>query len=246
MKVLYVSKGRIRVMLLVMSILLLAALLTGNGKDSLKSVFSSPASSKVIVIDPGHGGIDSGAVGVSGAREDELNLKVALKLKNYLTEHGATVILTRETNKGLASRKSDDMRKRREIIKESNADIVVSIHMNKFTQAKYFGAQTFYMKGSIKGEELARHIQTRLVEDLIENNIRKIKAVDNFLVLKASSAPSVLVECGFLSNPREEALLKTDEYQEKVAWSIYCGILEYFASQESFNWDGASMAYGEV
>jgi N-acetylmuramoyl-L-alanine amidase len=81
---------------------------------------------------------------------------------------------------------------------------------------------------------------------LIENNIRKIKAVDNFLILKASSAPSVLVECGFLSNPREESLLKTDEYQEKVAWSIYSGILEYFASQETFYWDGASMVKGEL
>src|SRR5690554_6003780 len=143
MKVLYVSKRWITVLWVVLSILLLLTILVSNKKDSLQSVFSSPASNRLVVIDPGHGGIDSGAVGSSGTREDELNLIVALKLKNYLEEHGAKVIMTRETDEGLAPKKSEDMRKRVELIKESNADVVISIHMNKFPQTKYYGAQTF-------------------------------------------------------------------------------------------------------
>jgi N-acetylmuramoyl-L-alanine amidase len=240
MKYLYLSKRWITVFWIVMGILLLLAFAAKSREDSLLTVFSSPASNRVIVIDPGHGGIDSGAVSPSGTKEDELNLKVALKLKKYLEDQGASVILTRETQQGLSGQKREDMRKRVEMIKQSNADIVVSIHMNKFPQAQYYGAQTFYMKGSDQGARLAECIQAQMVENLIEGNNRKIKAADNLLILKAGDAPSVIVECGFLSNASEEVLLKTDEYQEKIAWSIYSGILEYFASEETFYWDGAN------
>jgi len=203
----------------------------------MTTAFSSPVANKVIVIDPGHGGFDSGAVSPSGIREDELNLKVALKLKNYLTGHKANVVLTRETNSSLASNKSEDMRKRVEIIRNSNPDIVISIHMNKFSQSQYFGAQTFYMEGSEEGKRLAQCIQSKLLENLIEGNNRQIKAANNLLILKAGNAPSVIVECGFLSNPKEESLLITDNYQEKIAWSVFCGIIDYFANKEDFHWD---------
>jgi N-acetylmuramoyl-L-alanine amidase len=238
MKYLYVSKHWIIAFWIIIAMLLLFAVAAKGREDTMLTVFSSPAADRVIVIDPGHGGIDSGAVSPSGTREDELNLKVALKLKKYLEAQGANVIMTRETEQGLSSQKREDMRKRVELIRESNAHIVISIHMNKFTQSQYFGAQTFYMKGSEEGARLAECIQSQLVDNLIEGNNRKIKAADNLLILKAGSAPSVIVECGFLSNAREEALLKTDEYQEKIAWSIYSGILEYFASEETFYWDG--------
>jgi len=238
MRVLYLSKRWILVLWVLLGILLLLVFLVKGREDSLLTAFSSPAADRVIVIDPGHGGIDSGAVSPTGTREEELNRKVALKLKKYLTDNGAKVALTRETKDGLAAGKSEDMRKRVELIRQSNADIVVSIHMNKFPQSQYFGAQTFYMKGSEQGERLAECIQARMVEDLIEGNKRKIKAVDNLRILKAGSAPAVIVECGFLSNDAEEALLKTDDYQEKIAWSIYSGIMEYFAEEETFYWDG--------
>lgn len=230
MKFYYLSKRWITVFWILMGIFLLLVFVIKNREDNLLTVFSSPISSRVIVIDPGHGGIDSGAVSPLGTKEDELNLKVAQKLKKYLEGQGASVVMTRETQQGLSSKKQEDMRKRVDLIKESNADIVVSIHMNKFQQAQYYGAQTFYMKGSEEGARLAECIQNQMVENLIEGNNRKIKAVDNLLILKAGSSPAVIVECGFLSNAREEALLKTDEYQEKIAWSIYSGIMEYFAS----------------
>lgn len=121
------------------------------------------------------------------------------------------------------------MNKRVEIIKNSGADIIISIHLNKFPQSKYYGAQTFYMTGSEEGKKLAQCIQTKLLDILNRGNTRQIKAVSDLLILKAGQAPSVVVECGFLSNPQEEKLLKSDEYQEQVAWAIYCGIVDYFA-----------------
>lgn len=243
MKFDYVSKRTLLTVCLAFGITLFMFAFAGNRQSDMTAVFSSPADSKMIVIDPGHGGFDSGAVSPSGIREDELNLKVALKLEKYLSEHNATVILTRETNESLASRKSEDMRKRVQIIRDSNPDIVVSIHMNKFPQSQYFGAQTFYMEGSEEGKRLAQCIQTKLLENLIEGNKRQIKAASNLLILKAGSAPAVIVECGFLSNPREESLLITDEYQDKAAWSIFCGILEYFANEETFYWDRIQTPY---
>jgi len=240
MRYLYLSRRKLQsIFILLGMVLVLVFIAARKEKSDMSAFFTSPADSKIIVIDPGHGGIDSGAVSPSGTREDELNLKVALKLRKYLTDHNAVVIMTRETHEGLADRKADDMKKRVELIKNSNADIVISIHMNKFTQSQYYGAQTFYMKGSEEGAILANCIQTKLVENLIEGNNRKIKAADNLLILKASEAPSVIVECGFLSNAKEEAMLKTDEYQERIAWSIFSGILDYFAEKDSIQWDGA-------
>lgn len=106
---------------------------------------------------------------------------------------------------------------------------MISIHLNQFSQPQYFGAQTFYMKGSEEGEQLAECIQQQLIRILNRGNKRQIKAADNFLILKAVESPSVIVECGFLSNPQEEALLTTDDYQDQVAWAIYCGIVSYLS-----------------
>ncbi len=239
MKVYYLSKRWISAFWILLILLLLLIFFMKSREDSLQPAVSFlSASDRVIVIDPGHGGFDSGALSPSGLREDELNLKVARKLKKLLTDKKSKVILTRENQHGTASNKSADMKKREEIIRQSNADIVLSIHMNHFSKSQYFGAQTFYMTGSEEGKRLAKCIQGRMVEDLIEGNHRVEKAVDNLRILKASPAPSVLVECGFLSNAREEALLKTEEYQEKIAWSIYSGILNYFSEEKTFYWDG--------
>lgn len=239
MKVIYLSKKSLFMVWIALGIVLFLGVAARTRNSEMMAVFSSPADKKVVVIDPGHGGFDSGAVSPSGTREDELNLKVALKLKQYLSEHNAEVILTRETNESLASRKSEDMQKRVEIIRDSNPDVVISIHMNKFPQSQYYGGQTFYMTGSEEGKKLAQSIQTKLLENLIEGNTRQIKAVDNMLILKAGSAPTVIVECGFLSNAKEESLLITDAYQDKIAWSVFNGILDYFANEETFYWDGA-------
>jgi N-acetylmuramoyl-L-alanine amidase len=238
MKVIYLSKRRIFLIWIVFGMVMFLGVAARIKTPEMIAVFSSPVEKKTIVIDPGHGGFDSGAVSPSGTREDELNLKVALKLKQYLLEHNAEVILTRETNESIVPRKSEDMRKRIDIIRENNPDVVISIHMNKFPQSQYFGGQTFYMTGSEKGKKLAQSIQTKLLENLIEGNTRQIKAVSNMIILKAGSAPAVIVECGFLSNAKEESLLITNAYQDKIAWSIFNGILDYFANEEAFYWDG--------
>lgn len=229
MKYIYLSKRWLILLWIFLGILLFMIYTAKSHEDSLLTAFASPAKNRIVVIDAGHGGIDSGAKSPSGTREDELNLKVAQKLNKYLTDHGAIVIMTRDSKEGLSKRKSEDMQKRVAIIKESNPDIVISIHMNKFPQTQYYGGQTFYMTGSETGEKLAESIQRVLIENLIEGNNRQIKAANNLLILKAGSAPTVIVECGFLSNAKEEILLKTDDYQEKIAWSIYNGIVEYFA-----------------
>lgn len=182
-----------------------------------------------IIVDAGHGGFDSGAVGPSGIKEDLLNLQVAKKLESLLHSRGARVIMTRTNNDALAPSKAGDMRKRVEIIKKARPDMVISIHMNKFGQSKYYGAQTFYMTGSQEGEKLAEAIQAQLRSNLIEGNNRQTKSASNLLILKAGDAPTVIVECGFLSNPREEALLQESDYQDKIAWSIYRGIIDYIS-----------------
>ncbi len=232
MKVIFITRRWIILfwVLLGIALFLLYALKLKEDR-SISAVFSSPVKEKIIVIDAGHGGFDPGAVSDSGTREDEINLKIANKLRKHLKDQGAKVVMTRKTDGALGKNKREDMKKRVEIIKNSNADIVISIHLNKFQQSKYYGAQTFYMAGSQEGQKLAQCIQTKLIDILDRGNTRQIKAVSDLLILKAGQAPSVVVECGFLSNPQEERLLKTDEYQEQVAWAIYCGIVDYFGDQ---------------
>ena len=232
MKVIFITRRWIILfwVLLGIALFLLYALKLKEDR-SISAVFSSPVKEKIIVIDAGHGGFDPGAVSDSGTREDEINLKIANKLRRHLKDQGAKVVMTRKTDGALGKNKREDMKKRVEIIKNSNADIVISIHLNKFHQSKYYGARTFYMAGSQEGQKLAQCIQTKLIDILDRGNTRQIKAVSDLLILKAGQAPSVVVECGFLSNPQEERLLKTDEYQEQVAWAIYCGIMDYFWNQ---------------
>jgi N-acetylmuramoyl-L-alanine amidase len=232
MKVIFITRRWIILfwVLLGIALFLLYALKLKEDR-SISAVFSSPVKEKIIVIDAGHGGFDPGAVSDSGTREDEINLKIANKLRRHLKDQGAKVVMTRKTDGALGKNKREDMKKRVEIIKNSNADIVISIHLNKFQQSKYYGAQTFYIAGSQEGRKLAQCIQTKLIDILDRGNTRQIKAVSDLLILKAGQAPSVVVECGFLSNPQEERLLKTDEYQEQVAWAIYCGIMDYFGDQ---------------
>ncbi|HZK33952.1 MAG TPA: N-acetylmuramoyl-L-alanine amidase, partial [Bacillota bacterium] len=175
MKVIVLSKRWLIVLWIIVAILLILVFLS-QGQDSDYAMYTLPTEELVVVIDPGHGGFDSGALGPSGIREDVLNLQVAKKLEKLLNDNGAQTIMTRTDNDALAMRKADDMKKRVDIIKESSPDIVVSIHMNKFGQSKYYGAQTFYMAGSTEGERLAESVQVQLRENLIEGNNRQIKA----------------------------------------------------------------------
>lgn len=187
---------------------------------------------RCVVIDAGHGGNDPGKVGVTGCYEKDINLKITKKLKTFLEMEGIDVILTRDDDLGLysetdSSKKSADMRNRVQLIEESNAALAVSVHQNSYSGESIKGAQTFYYTGSTESQELARLIQDRLVYTLDKENHRKEKANDSYYLLKNTSCPIVIVECGFLSNNEECRLLETDYYQEKVAWAIYMGVMQY-------------------
>lgn len=189
---------------------------------------SNEKNGKVIVIDPGHGGSDPGAVSAKGTKESLLNLQVALYLKEYLCEKGFEVVMTRGDGepRGADTGLSNEERKR--IISSTACDMVVSIHMNKFSDVSVHGAETFYYEASTESKLLAEHIQAFLKNELDTTNTRTIKGVTNLFVLKASKAPSVLVECGYISNSDEESKLLSDAYQRRIAFAISCGILSYF------------------
>lgn len=185
-----------------------------------------------IVLDPGHGGKDPGKVGTTGCYEKDINLQITEKLKMFLEMEGIWVILTRDGDYGLYSetdsnKKMADMKNRVRLIEENAPDLTVSIHQNSYPEEYVKGAQTFYFSGSGESKKLAGFIQERLVTTLDKENHRKEKTNDSYYLLKNTPCPTVIVECGFLSNDTECRLLETDYYQEKVAWAVYMGIMRY-------------------
>ena len=173
---------------------------------------------------------------VIGVTEAQSNLKIALKVQNLLEQSGSTVILTRSDenaiydldSKNLKQKKISDIHNRVKIGNESSADIFVSIHLNKIPQREYWGWQTFYNADSEDGKKLATSLQKGLNDAIQKENKRVPMQIDNVYIIKHVEIPTAIVECGFLSNPEEEQLLLTDEYQNKLAWGIYTGIMDYF------------------
>lgn len=187
-----------------------------------------PASAKVIVIDPGHGGSDGGAVGSkTGAVEAELNLKVAKLLADELTKLGFYVVMTRTDENALGDTKAEDMTRRKEIMQLENVDLVVSVHMNKFRDRTVSGPMVFYMKGSSEGKALADCV-IKCLCDAIGRQPRPSNPEDLF-VLRVPAVPSILVECGFLSNADDEMKLISEEYQRLLARGVAEGIASYIA-----------------
>jgi len=191
-------------------------------------VFSMPLSEKVIVIDAGHGGWDPGKVSDAGNLEKDINLQIAAKLQAFLELSDASVHVIRLDDTALGDRKVSDMRGRAEIINNSKADVLISIHQNSYKTGDIKGVQTFYYPKSEESKVLAEKIQNTLKQELNQVNNRGAKAEDSYYMLKKTEIPAVIVECGFLSNKEEANLLSTSEYQEKIAWGIYKGILDYF------------------
>ena len=200
-----------------------------------QSSLTKAASSKTIVIDAGHGGPDPGKVSENGTLEKDINLKIALYLKEILESQNINVIMTRTEDKDLATetnkRKLSDIKERVKLMENSNADMVISIHQNSYPDAEVYGAQCFYPTESEEGKKLAAIIQNQIITSTNQTKIREIKGNNDYYLLKHSSTPIVIVECGFLSNPAEEQLLLTDEYQRKMAWSIYLGTLQYLETK---------------
>lgn len=183
-----------------------------------------------------HGGFDGGAVADDGTPEKDINLSISLKLASMLRFHGYNVILTRDTDRGtetdssqsIANRKKSDMGERLKIINENPDAVFVSIHLNKFTSSSAIGAQVFYSPNNHLSHELGLSLQNTVKALLQPENERTIKkgTKSTYLLYKAQ-IPAVIVECGFLSNKKELALLKSEEYGSKMAFAILCGILNY-------------------
>ena len=193
-----------------------------------------------ILVDAGHGEPDGGAEGKSGVLEKDLNLAVARFLQGYLEQSGAEVMMTRTEDSGIfdgdsqsiRQKKRSDLTNREKMMEESEAELFISIHMNKFSDPKYSGPQVFYSRQSPDSEPLAKAVQKELVSVLNPAEERAVKpAGKDIYLLSRAKIPAVLVECGFLSNPAEEQLLLTEDYQKKTAWAIYCGILRFLSGE---------------
>lgn len=201
-----------------------------------KPTFVLPVTNKVIVLDAGHGGRDPGAVSKSGVSEKEINLDIVLKLQALLEQSGCIIQLTRAVDESLHSsdsertrtRKMSDLKARKEIINSSDADAYVSIHLNHFPEEKYKGVQSFYSIENERGKSLAGCIQKELKSSLQINDNREALPISDVFLMKNSKVPSVIVECGFLSNSEEEKKLTDEKYREKIAWGVYIGIMKHF------------------
>ncbi|MEI3600155.1 MULTISPECIES: N-acetylmuramoyl-L-alanine amidase CwlD [unclassified Oceanobacillus] len=202
--------------------------------DTTWASWSLPLSGKVIVLDPGHGGPDGGAVGKDDTVEKDIALMVTKQLQRYLQQAGALVYLTREADedlahedtKGLSRRKSEDIRNRLQFIEGKQPDLFLTIHLNALPSERWRGAQTFYYPSFEENAHLARMIQAEIRGNL-ENTDREALEIDGIYLLKHAEAPGALVEIGFLSNVEERELLKQKDYQEQMAASIYRGLLRY-------------------
>ncbi|WP_091739484.1 N-acetylmuramoyl-L-alanine amidase CwlD [Marininema mesophilum] len=201
-----------------------------------REVWSIPLAGKTFVLDAGHGGIDGGAVSSSGVIEKKIALEITLRVRDYLQEAGALVLMTRETDRDLADedairRKSQDLIRRAELVKETAPDAFISIHLNSTPSSQWKGAQTFYYPTLEANQQLAMSIQSELIRNL-DNTKRLARHSGNVYILKTSPVPSALVEVGFLSNPAEAKRLASPSYQQKLAASIYNGIILYYTRQE--------------
>jgi N-acetylmuramoyl-L-alanine amidase len=188
-----------------------------------------------IVVDAGHGGDDPGKIGINDALEKDINLQIALKLQKLLEQNNIKVVMTRDTDQGLYSdgatnKKAEDMQTRCKIIGDSDALFTVSIHQNSYTSPEIQGAQVFYYGQSENGKKLAETLQSALIEQVDPDNHREAKANESYYLLKKTPTPTVIVECGFLSNPAEAELLLQEEYQDKLVNAIYSGIETYLGS----------------
>lgn len=193
---------------------------------------------KKILIDAGHGGADPGKVSSDKTLEKDINLEIAKGLGAYLKKQGMEVYYTRQKDCGLygensKNKKAEDMYKRCQIAENVQPDLMISIHQNSYTDSEVSGAQVFYYETSEKSKALGEAIQEGLVECADPSNHRKAKANESYYILKKTACPTVIVECGFLSNQKECQRLKSPTYQKKLVKGIYRGILRYLQEQNS-------------
>ena len=218
-----------------MAVLILAAagFLGRQGAKLVSSAKSEPQKGRYcVVIDVGHGGIDSGKVSADGILEKDVNLAIAKKLKTLLEQEDVSVTLTRESDMGLyqesdSNKKVADLQNRCALIEKVAPDCTVSIHQNSFSAPEVRRAQVFYYGQSSEGETLAKLVQASLTRRVDPGNHRQAKANESYYLLKRTVSPTVIVECGFLSNPEEAALLTSEDYQNRLVWAIHMGVMEF-------------------
>ncbi len=230
MKGLSFFKGEI----LTLAIVFILAIILSTAYSGLVTYRVSKLNGITIVIDAGHGGRDGGSIGINGTIEKEINLEYAKLLKEKLVSSGYSVVMTRETDDGLydifaKNKKVSDMNARMQIIKKANPNLVVSIHMNSFRDSSAWGSTTYYRVDDESSKKVGDLIQKSLYT-YCGARYEKSKVGDYFMV-NCSYYTSVLIECGFLSNPEEEGLLNTKEYKNQFVDAVYNGILLYFGGQ---------------
>lgn len=198
---------------------------------------------KTVIIDAGHGGVDGGTSADDGTLEKDLNLQIALKLNEMLNSFGVETVLIRDsdisihddTAKTIRQKKISDLKNRLSIINNTDESVFVSIHQNHFGESKYHGTQIFYSKNNPDSQKLADCIRMPVVSYLQTDNTREIKqSGSEIYLLNNAQSPSVMVECGFLSNTDETNRLKDEKYQRKLAFIISLGIIDYFSKTEDF------------
>lgn len=204
--------------------------------ETTAPVTGNVASTRTIVIDPGHGGVDGGAVGYSGSIEKDMNLDISLKLRDLLRACGFRVVMTREDDRSIhdegadsiGAKKRSDLYNRLKIYNEDPTALVISIHLNQYEDPSCKGTQVFYSANLDASKELAQSVQSSIMQMLQPENKRVIKpAESNLFLLFHSQVPAILCECGFVSNPEEEALLMDEEYRAKMAFAIMTGMMDY-------------------
>lgn len=224
---------RYRTLLPVYFFVLAVFLLVGIGGSRVITVWSENATvqhNMTVVVDAGHGGVDGGATSCTGVLESQFNLEIAQRVNDLLNLLGINTIMIRQTDcsvytegETIAQKKVSDLKERARIVNSTDNAILVSIHQNTFPQGKYSGAQVFY--GEAPGSQLlAKSIQSAIIQTLNPGSNRQIKRADNIYLMQHVNCPAVLIECGFLSNPQEEYLLRTKSYQQKLSCVIACTI----------------------
>jgi len=218
-------------------VLLIAVVMNELKADRTWNEWALPLSGKVIVLDPGHGGKDGGAVAKNGLVEKHVTLAISQMLRDYLQQAGAIVYLTREKDQDLAdpdnhtNRKRQDLTRRAQFVNRINPDILLTIHLNSIPSPKWRGAQTFYYPTKAENQQLAMLIQDSLIQGLKNTNRIAKETPNEVYLLKNVHVTAALVEVGFLSNPEEAELLADSRYQQKVAYSIYEGVLRYMSGE---------------
>lgn len=225
------SKVRAAAVALILVGLILSCHLAGEGmrrqisrEKEIKET-SELTDGAAVIIDAGHGGADSGKIGVNGRKEKDINLEISIKIRKLLSDNGITVRMTRDSDERLADSQTEDLKERTDIINEG-ALLAVSIHQNSYHDPSISGAQVFYYTGSAEGEKAAAAIQEKL-NRAVPGNTKKIRANDSYYILKNTEIPVVIVECGFLSNYAEADKLVDEAWQAGIAEAVSAGIMEY-------------------